>query len=60
MDPKSPWSSPADRLIQILMMEAMFDEAWKVLGAESEQAIYVDGLKVKFKAKRSFMKMLAG
>jgi len=29
--PQSRWSSPADLLIQILMAETMFDEAWAVL-----------------------------
>ena len=117
-DAKSRWSSSADLLIRILMMEGMFDEAWAVSGSygggdqivlslahaseashprESlavyadrieqlvstggngnyrdacgliermarlrdgrEHVPYVEGLKVKFKAKRNFMKMLAG
>lgn len=116
VDPKSRWSPPADLLIQILMIEAMFDEAWTVFGTQGadsqialslahaceashpkeslaaygarverlvllggnhnyqdarglvdrmarlreggEHAAYVDGLKVKFKAKRNFMKLL--
>ncbi len=115
-EPSTRWLSPADLLIRVLMVEAMFDDAWKAVHAfgateelrktlagasetshphealavyaacveqlvgtggnrnyeeacrlivrmdslreTSEQAAYVAGLKLRFKAKRNFMKML--